>query len=423
VQTPSPSTMAKYAPYASEREGAITHEMHSDLSRYFINTSVNTVALGNGKVGANAISKAFQAGARAVEFEVSNNNPKKKLEVKVAGSAKSVDFEKCIKTVFKHAFVTSQYPCIIRLKTLCDLEGLVLVSQILEKELKGKLYVPSDDLAKPFQSPELMKGLFILSCDLKCSAGDFPPELKRLVYIGDLNLAQFSDGAISQAPVTGSEEYDEESVELQSKSMLTFTAKHLACVRPTRTRIDSNYNASSVWYAGAQMCGVNFHAGDLGAWLNATKFVANAGVGFLRRPDWQLGKGTRPEKLDSSQKKYLKVTVLGASAAKKGELSVKLLFTGSSSDTVKATKTYGPTKSATMKEAAWVLPVAATDTAIAMFVLKDKLQVDQSPDGAATVGWYGVNIADMREGRVALPLFKPDGGNSKCEIQVELKWQ
>jgi len=43
------------------------------------------------------------------------------------------------------------------------------------------------------------------------------------------------------------------------------------------------------------------------------------------------GKGTRPEKLDSSQKKYLKVTVLGASAAKKGELSVKLLFTGSSS--------------------------------------------------------------------------------------------
>jgi len=43
---------------------------------------------------------------------------------------------------------------------------------------------------------------------------------------------------------------------------------------------------------------------------------------------------------------------------------------GMQQDTVKATKTYGPTKSATMKEAAWVLPVAATDTAIAMFVLK-----------------------------------------------------
>ena len=25
--------------------------------------------------------------------------------------------------------------------------------------------------------------------------------------------------------------------------------------------------------------------------------------------------------------------------------------------------------------------------------------MDQSPDGAATVGWYGVNIADMREGK------------------------
>ena len=44
--------------------------------------------------------------------------------------------------------------------------------------------------------------------------------------------------------------------------------------------------------------------------------------------DSPAGKGTRPEKLDSKQKKYLKVTVLGATALKKGDLNVKFLLTG-----------------------------------------------------------------------------------------------
>ena len=39
-------------------------------------------------------------------------------------------------------------------------------------------------------------------------------------------------------------------------------------------------------------------------------------------------------------------------------------------DTVKATKTYGATKATAMKEAAWVMPIAAPEMAIALFVLK-----------------------------------------------------
>ena len=53
-----------------QREGSVTHEMISDLSKYFINTSCNTVASGDGKVSVDAIARALKAGFRAVEFEV-----------------------------------------------------------------------------------------------------------------------------------------------------------------------------------------------------------------------------------------------------------------------------------------------------------------------------------------------------------------
>eukprot|EP00039_Didymoeca_costata_P026285 m.15522 g.15522 ORF g.15522 m.15522 type:complete len:418 (+) comp5423_c0_seq1:183-1436(+) len=413
-------------PYAPS---GVHHDAHSELSRYFINTCSNAIMLSPPAVGEKGIVRALQLGFRGIELEVHSVTNGKKIDVTVhaTGSLKTVSLAKCIKAIFKHGFVASQYPIILCVKSMCDQAGMVEMAKIIETNLQGRLYI-ADKRPDRFQSPETLKGMVILKCDRKDqsldagTASDIPPELLRLIYVGNLNIQTTQQGA--GAGFAGCFDDDENTGELRKPAQLQeFTKKHIMHISSAKSRVGSSFNPALCWYSGVQMCGVNLYANDLGTWINMTRFSANGGIGYLKRPGWQFGQGKHPEKLDSKEKKFLKVTVLRAVTPKKGDLFVKMLLTGQSTDVLKTTKTYTGVKDATMKEQPWMFTIGSPQMSIAIFVLKDKAQPDQSADAATTIGWAGVTIEELRDGRFMHPIMKPDGSPTKAFIEVEIKWQ
>lgn len=67
--------------------------------------------------------------------------------------------------------------------------------------------------------------------------------------------------------------------------------------------------------------------------LDAARFSANGGCGWLRRPGWQaakpktvvgVGSSIHPDKMSSGEKRYLRVLPLQATVAKKANLSLEM---------------------------------------------------------------------------------------------------
>lgn len=408
---------------------AAHHEMYLELNKYFIKTCTNAIVMNPPTVSEKGIARALKLGYRALVLDVHDvpGSKKPELIVKAQGTLKSVPLVKCIKTVAKFAFEASPYPVVLVVRNNCsEQEAMVAMATIIETNLQGKLYV-SGKYADKFQSPENLKGMVLLSMDGKLASLDsgsqsgIPPELKRLIYVGKLNLTTVRQGA--GANYQGYHDVTEEDPELQSpKDIMSFTERHLLCTSPRTSRINSSYNASYFWHVGVQMSGINMYANDLGTWINETKFSCNGGTGYLVRPGWQLGQGKHPSKMDSKEKKYLRATVLRAAAAKKGQFAVRMLLTGQGqNDTLKNTKVYDVAKETKMKEQTWMFPLGGWNQVILIFVLKDHFKAE-SAETAVTVGWAGVALDELREGQHSLSLSKPDGSPAKAFVDVEIRW-
>lgn len=334
---------------------------------------------------------------------------------------------RCPPSLLRHSPVAGRAAkLILCVRNLCDDEGSALMAEQLEAALKGKLYAPGERPQK-LPSPEALRNLVLLYCDPKLDASGaaaVPAALNRVIAITQLNLPTL--GAWAAAPHAGCADLTESvSPELGNKrEMLAFTSANVARVLPNQGRVDANTNGSSAWYNGCQLYGINAHVPDLGRWLSDTKFSANGGCGYVRRPGWQSGEGLAPDRMDSSQKKYLKVQALHAKAAKKGQLGITMLLSGvGASDTLKTTQRYADTKDAKLKESAWIIPIAAVNLGMALFVLKDYSQPSAEADGGTTLGYTGITIGSLVVGTFKFPLVKPDGGATKHVLTISLGWQ
>ncbi|XP_044479703.1 phosphoinositide phospholipase C 4-like [Mangifera indica] len=96
--------------------------------------------------------------------------------------------------------------------------------------------------------------------------------------------------------------------------IVRFTQKNVLRIYPKQTRVNSsNYKPLIAWMHGAQMVAFNMQGYGKSLWLMHGMFRANAGCGYVKKPDFLMKYGTNGKVFDPKEKlpvkKILKVKV------------------------------------------------------------------------------------------------------------------
>jgi len=257
-------------------------------------------------------------------------------------------FRDCISTLAQNSFVNSSHPVILTLENHCKSQGCALMAQILHEELGELLYVPPEGEGHPIPSVEQLYRKVVIrgkvsslrfasdhdvteeSSDVKTgferssglsksdlSRGSLASfhKLDRLLAIQNVKmdtveqlLSRSRDGA---TPSTGSRSLTWSSRQdnlaaagvPQTLPMYSCSLSEDKCAKnkeliarvvpratvrvyPTGTRIDSsNFDPKVYWSLGVQIAALNFQTADRPTWINAGKFRANNGCGYVLKPD------------------------------------------------------------------------------------------------------------------------------------------
>lgn len=114
--------------------------------------------------------------------------------------------------------------------------------------------------------------------------------------------SQSSSSLLAAAAAAASSSLAVVPVSNPAEMFLWYHEVQLSRVYPKAQRVDSsNYNPIPMWNVGSQMAALNFQTGDKPMQLNCAKFLQNGNCGYVLRPDFMFGPGSKPETLLEAQ--------------------------------------------------------------------------------------------------------------------------
>ncbi|XWS07634.1 hypothetical protein CRYUN_Cryun41cG0006300 [Craigia yunnanensis] len=355
----------------------VHHDMTAPLSHFFICTGHNSYLTGNqlsSDCSEVPIIKALQRGVRVIELDLWPSSTKDEILVLHGRTLTTpVSLIKCLKSIKEYAFASSPYPVIITLEDHLTPELQARVAEMITRTFESMLYYPESDCLSEFPSPESLKHRIIIStkppkeylesrskenlssggmgssedegspkemkvnipeseADDKLSDSDHDDEdfiesnrisgqtgYKRLITIH----AGKPKGALKDALKVAadkvrrlimSEQELEKAAGSHGSYVVRSTQKNILRIYPKGTRFtSSNYKPTIGCMHGAQMIAFNMQRYGKALWLMHGMFRANGGCGFVRKPDFLMGKGPYGEVFDpkttSAVQKKLKVKI------------------------------------------------------------------------------------------------------------------
>ncbi|CAH1438749.1 unnamed protein product [Lactuca virosa] len=355
----------------------VHHDMTAPLQHYFIYTGHNSYLTGNqlnSDCSEVPIIKALRRGVRVIELDLWPNSSKDGIHVLHGRTMTTpVDLYKCLKSIKEHAFVSSPYPVIITLEDHLTRNLQAKVAEMVTEIFGDVLYCPKAGGNDEFLSPDALKHHIILStkqpkeyleskqdsCEEEMfGVEDTPSDLKNgtatdevlskflaidfddeededvenekpgqkavLEYnqlIG-IHAAKAKNG-LRKALMVGSgrgkrlslsEQTLERAASLYGTDLVRFTQKNILRVYPKGTRVTStNFRPLAAWMHGAQMVAFNMQGYGKSLWMMHGMFRSNGGCGYVKKPDFLIGRGPNDEVFDPKAtlevKKILRVKV------------------------------------------------------------------------------------------------------------------
>ncbi|XP_042427246.1 phosphoinositide phospholipase C 2-like isoform X2 [Zingiber officinale] len=326
----------------------VYQDMTAPLAHYFIFTGHNSYLTGNqlsSICSDEPIIQALQNGVRVIELDLWPNKTHTAIDVVHGGTlTHPVELIKCLTSIKKFAFKTSEYPVIITFEDHLDAGLQAIVAQMLIEIFGDMLFTSDSKSLQKFPSPEELKMRIIISTkppkvylessskvpkeeeeeqkgdQVKPWSGELSdhedkpsdiqrqvtehddeeedqivaPEYKNLIGItakklkGDLGAALKID-PFSVSRLSLSELALEKATLSHATELVRFTQTNLLRIYPKGTRVtSSNYKPLLAWTHGAQMVALNMQGHGKELWLMQGMFRANGGCGYVKKPDMLL---------------------------------------------------------------------------------------------------------------------------------------
>lgn len=317
------------------------------LNEYFISSSHNTYLLGRQVAGDSSIEgyiKALQRGCRCVEIDIWDGNSEDAVTGVVTSEpivshgrtfTTEISFSNVIKTIKKHAFITSPFPLIISLEVNCSAENQLKMVQILCDILGDTLVLAPINAFDELPSPLELKHRILVKAK-KTSP------FNNLIYTenGNYVSASSTSTTTSFSEDNGSVSHRRNSFSIRSKNKSTkiideisdlgiylqgikfrnfslpesktynhtfslsekslnsmlkdevkrgsvdkHNRKYFMRVYPSKMRLrSSNFMPITYWSHGLQMVATNWQTYDLGQQINEAMFEVVNKRGYVLKP-------------------------------------------------------------------------------------------------------------------------------------------
>ncbi|KAK0603865.1 hypothetical protein LWI29_009546 [Acer saccharum] len=316
----------------------VVQDMTSPLSHYFIYTGHNSYLTGNQLSSHSSdipIIKSLKKGVRAIELDLWPNSSKNDVLVLHGRTLTTpVKLIKCLKAIKEYAFSASPYPVIVTLEDHLTADLQAKVAQMITQIFGDMLYYSESEGLKELPSPEELKYRIIISTK--------PPKekLESKSINGRKHKRKDSNGEDvskkEQSNLTSNQADDHEKSEHNNHSdeynecksrplsedkfkrasvsygtdVVRFTQKSFLRIFPKQTRFNSsNYNPITGWIHGAQMVAFNMQGHGKYLWLMQGMFRANAGCGYVKKPDFITNVGPDGQVFNPKEKVPVKKTL------------------------------------------------------------------------------------------------------------------